>query len=159
MENKLTKGVFLNIMSGDIDDTTKFLNEQKSLKTSKLTNGLFNEYKTIVNRNYTDFEKLSRLEEIILQDRAINNMGEIKFSDMRNEYIYARTDFYRSDRVTKDIRVIVAKVSDVCDDKSQLEDVYNDTRFINIAKIKLQDAMSKILKENITKFQIDYETN
>lgn len=158
MENKLTKGVFINIMSGDIDNLTKFLNEQKSLKKGTKVIPFHKEFKSIVQDHMDTFDKLSMLEEIILQDRAINNMDEIKFSTVR-DYIYARTDFFRNEKFTKDIRVIVAKISDVTDNGDDLDMVYKDQRFIEVAKSKLIDSMKKELNKSITNFQLKYETN
>lgn len=156
MENKLTKGVFINIMSGDIDNITKFLNEQASLTEG--TQSFYKEFKTIVEDHMDTFDKLSMLEEIILQGRAINNMGDIKFSTVR-DYIYARTDFFRNEKFTKDIRVIVAKISDVTDNGDDLDIVYKDQRFIDVAKSKLINMMKKELNKSMTNFQLKYETN
>jgi hypothetical protein len=85
------------------------------------------------------------LEETILQLRAKENIREIKLSVVREEYIYARSPFYRKGSSTKDIRVIVGRTDINGDDLNRLE---KDIQFMERAKRKIQVAMDKVISEN-----------
>ncbi len=65
--------------------------------------------KDIVKEIGGDYTKLASLEEIIIQMRIREDLSDIKLTQVR-EYIYARTPFYRKDKKSKDVRVIVDKV-------------------------------------------------
>jgi hypothetical protein len=95
----------------------------------------------------TNFEKLAKLEGVIMQMRAKELISEeVKLSLVRDEYIYARTIFYREDRETKDIRIIVGKTEFYGND---LEKLYRDRAFMDIAKEKLAKAIDKEIQRNL----------
>jgi hypothetical protein len=95
----------------------------------------------------TNFEKLAKLEGVIMQMRAKELISEeVKLSLVRDEYIYARTIFYREDRETKDIRIIVGKTEFHGND---LEKLSRDETFMNLAKDKLAKAIDKEIQRNL----------
>jgi hypothetical protein len=95
----------------------------------------------------TNFEKLAKLEGVIMQMRAKELIAEeVKLSLVRDEYIYARTIFYREDRETKDIRIIVGKTEFYGND---LDKLYRDETFMSIAKDKLAKAIDKEIQRNL----------
>lgn len=147
--NKLTEGVFAEMVgtSKEINKYTEFLNnvdsKSKNLKT------LRKDYENMTGSNKNLFEKLAKLEEVILQIRAKESMmtgsvDEIKLSLVR-EYLYARYPFYRKGMTTKDIRVIV--------DKSEFwgED-------LNIL-IKNKEFMSKATEKLVKAMDVEIDNN
>jgi hypothetical protein len=92
---------------------------------------------------------MGKLEEIILQLRAVENLENIKLSIVR-DYIYARCPFFRLGKSSKDIRIIV--------DRSEfwsvdLKSLLNNQNFMDKAKSKLIDAMNIEIKNNITEYE------
>ena len=74
---------------------------------------------------------------------------EIKLSLVRNEYIYARTPFYRKDKKAKDVRVIVDKIEFHPEVGTNIEILIGNEDFMARAKEKLTSAMDSEIKENI----------
>jgi ERCC4-related helicase len=153
--NKLntTNGVFIDIVG---DDTTipaydTFIAfEKNSAKVSKKKfTGLAKEYEFITSNNKKTFEQLAALEELILQERAITKLNDIKVSFVR-DYIYVRTPFFRNSNTTKDIRVIVDRV-EFC--PGTADELMNDPAFVQKAKDKLLEAMRKEHAENLKKYE------
>jgi hypothetical protein len=147
--NKLTEGVFAEMVgtSKQINKYTEFLNNIDS-KSKNLKN-LRKDYEIMTGSNKNLFDKLAKLEEVILQIRSKESMmtgsiDEIKLSLVR-EYLYARFPFYRKGMTTKDIRVIV--------DKSEFwgED-------LNIL-VKNKDFMSKAVEKLLKAMDVEIESN
>ena len=76
-------------------------------------------------------------------------LENIKLSTVR-EYIYARSLFYREDKGTKDIRVIVDKTDIYGTD---LKSLLENKDFMTKASSKLETAMDKEIQENLNKIQ------
>jgi hypothetical protein len=150
-ENKLTGGVFTGIVgtTEKISSYDKFLNHAVDMSqphSEELVKHC-NRYKDFIGMMKTNFEKLAKLEGVIMQMRAKELISEeVKLSIVRNEYIYARTLFYREDRETKDIRVIVGKTEF---HGSNLDELYRDDAFMSAAKDKLAKAIDKEIKRNL----------
>lgn len=147
--NKLTEGVFAEMVgtSKEINKYTEFLNnvdsKSKNLKT------LRKDYENMTGSNKNLFEKLAKLEEVILQIRAKESMmtgsvDEIKLSLVR-EYLYARYPFYRKGMTTKDIRVIVDKSEFWGED---LNILIKNKEFMSKATEKLAKAMDVEIDNN-----------
>jgi len=145
----LTEGVFAEMVgtSKQINKYTEFLNNIDS-KSKNLKN-LRKDYEIMTGSNKNLFDKLAKLEEVILQIRSKESMmtgsiDEIKLSLVR-EYLYARFPFYRKGMTTKDIRVIV--------DKSEFwgED-------LNIL-VKNKDFMSKAVEKLLKAMDVEIESN
>lgn len=146
--NKLkhVNGVFTEIVGTQkqLSQFEQFLNmdpKESSDELKKLTHT----YRNIVTKWKGKFDSAALLEETILQLRAKENITEIKLSIVRNEYIYARSPFYRRGGSTKDIRVIVGKTDIDGDDLNRL---FKNIQFMERAKRKIQVAMDKIIAEN-----------
>ena len=146
VKQKHVSGVFTEIVGTPktISQFEQFLNMDPE-ETSDALKKLTGTYKNIVTQWKPQFDKVALLEETILQMRAMENISEIKLSVVRDEYIYARSPFYRRGGSTKDIRVIVGK-TDI--DGEDLNRLAKDIKFMERAKRKVQVAMDKQISEN-----------
>lgn len=148
--NQTIDGVFVDIVgsSNEISQYDKFLNYGKDINTTKDIERYTKEYQELINQNKIGFWKLAKLEEIIMQLRSKENIDDVKLSLVR-EYVYARCPFYRKDKTSKDIRVIVDKSEFV---GTNVEKLYKDKDFISKAKAKLKTAMEIEIEENINEY-------
>jgi hypothetical protein len=146
--NKLkhVNGVFTEIVGTQkqLSQFEQFLNMDPKESSDELKR-LTHTYRNIVTKWKANFDSAALLEETILQLRAKENITEIKLSIVRDEYIYARSPFYRRGGSTKDIRVIVGK-TDI--DGEDLNRLSKNIQFMERAKRKIQVAMDKIIAEN-----------
>jgi hypothetical protein len=150
--NKLTDGVFTGIVgnASEVSTYDRFINLQGDLTNSKESNEFLREYQTVITENKVTFDRLSSLEEIIMQLRSRDSIGDdFKLSIVR-EYIYARTPFFRRDKGTKDIRVIVGLTEFYGEDTRKL--MGND-EFVQKATTKLIDAMNQEISINISQYK------
>jgi hypothetical protein len=150
--NKLTDGVFTGIVgnASEVSTYDRFINLQGDLTNSKESNEFLREYQTVITENKVAFDRLSSLEEIIMQLRSRDSIGDdFKLSIVR-EYIYARTPFFRRDKGTKDIRVIVGLTEFYGEDTRKL--MGND-EFVQRATTKLIDAMNQEISINISQYK------
>ena len=157
--NKNIEGVFIGIVgtSSEISGYHQFINQGEGLNTTDELNALTKEYSTLVTENEGTFEKLTALEEIIMQKRIRENLSDIKLTLVR-DYIYARTPFYRKDKKAKDVRVIVDKVEfqpEVQD--SGVEKLLGNIEFMAKAKEKLAAAMDNEIHENLRTWKEYYK--
>jgi hypothetical protein len=130
---KPTQGVMIHVQ-GDVD---RFIGDDTK------TYGI-ETYKTVYNSIKDRVAQLSAIEELVLQFRCISedNLKNIKLSTLR-EYVYARCPFYRRNKSTKDIRVIVSRI-DIIDPENpnpSLDDLYKNKAFMDKASEKLIVAM------------------
>jgi hypothetical protein len=150
--NKLTDGVFVDIVgtAKEINLYTEFLNNIDS--KSKNLKSLRKEYDALTGQNKNLFEKLAKLEEVIMQIRAkeliMSGPSEVKLSLVR-EYLYARYPFYRKGMLTKDIRVIVDK-SEFWGDN--LNVLLKNKEFMSKATDKLSKAMDEEINSNLHEY-------
>jgi len=150
--NKLTDGVFTGIVgnASEVSTYDRFINLQGDLSNSKESDELLKEYQSVITENKVTFDRLSSLEEIIMQLRSRDNIGDdFKLSIVR-EYIYARTPFFRRDKGTKDIRVIVGLTEFYGEDTRNL---MGNEEFVNRAIMKLTDAMNQEISANISQYK------
>ncbi len=152
--NKLTEGVFAEMVgtSKEINKYTEFLNNIDS-KSKNLKN-LRKDYEIMTGSNKNLFNKLAKLEEVILQIRSKETMmtgqvDEIKLSLVR-EYLYARFPFYRKGMTTKDIRVIVDKSEFWGED---LNILVKNKEFMSKAVEKLTRAMDVEIDSNLHEYK------
>ena len=145
--NKATEGVFTDIVGGgtQIASYDSFINYGTDLKNSKELKKYTKQYTDLIMENKNTFLKLSKLEEVIMQQRSMENIDDIKLSLVR-EYIYARCPFYRKGKLSKDIRVIVDKSEFY---EESVEDLPKNKAFMDRAIEKLKKAMMTEIKENI----------
>lgn len=154
--NKLTDGVFTGIVgnASEVSTYDRFINLQGDLTNSGESDALLKNYQTLVTENKTVFEQLASLEEMIMQLRSRDNIGEdFKLSIVR-EYIYARTPFFRRDKGTKDIRVIVGLTEFYGDNMFNL---MGNEEFVDKAITKLTDAMNQEIGANIAQYKKIYQ--
>jgi hypothetical protein len=146
--NKLkhVNGVFTEMVGTQkqLSQFEQFLNMNPKESSDELKRLTYT-YRNIVTKWKANFDSAALLEETILQLRAKENITEIKLSIVRDEYIYARSPFYRRGGSTKDIRVIVGK-TDI--DGEDLNRLSKNIQFMERAKRKIQVAMDKIIAEN-----------
>jgi hypothetical protein len=122
------------------------VNVDLSVKHSDDLNRYCKKYRDVINKNKVKFQNLAKLEEVIMQLRSKETIKEnVKLSLVR-EYIYARSLFYREDKGTKDIRVIVGKTEFYGTD---LEKLSESPIFMDTAVTKLETAMDKEISENL----------
>ena len=145
--NQTIDGVFTDLVEvGQIPSYDKFVNYGNDIKVSKDLKKFTTEYKNTVKVFGPTVEKLATLEEIIMQMRAKESVDEIKLSLVR-DHLYARCSFFRRDRLSKDIRVIV--------DKSEfwptenVDTLLENKDFMDKAVSKLTRAMETEIKNNI----------
>lgn len=136
MKNReLTNGVFIGIVKDAHDFVEDILTDDA------------NKYLETVKAIRTNLELLEKLEERILQKKCIDTLDDskIKLSILRNSYVYARYPFYRKNKKSKDIRVIVSKVPFNANGVSKIDDLYSNERIMRRAKAALTGAMMKSL--------------
>ena len=86
--------------------------------------------------------------------RIREDLSDIKLTQVR-EYIYARTPFYRKDKKSKDVRVIVDKME--FHPEKDLEILSGNEEFMLKAKMKLAQAMDLEIEENIRVFKSTFK--
>ena len=86
--------------------------------------------------------------------RIREDLSDIKLTQVR-EYIYARTPFYRKDKKSKDVRVIVDKIE--FHPEEDLEILSGNKEFMIKAKMKLAQAMDLEIEENIRVFKSTFK--
>lgn len=131
-EIKTTQGVMIHVQ----DDVKRFIGNDIDSPIIQLYQKAFNDIAWNV-------EKMSRLEELVLQQRCIGTGDnlKIKLSFLR-EYVYARCPFYRRDKSTKDIRVIVSRTDLIYPNRiPSINELSNDDEFMTRAKYRLIMAM------------------
>jgi hypothetical protein len=147
--NKSIEGVFTDIVGNteEISAYDIFIGNEKN--SSKTVKKFVDQYKKSITKLRNDFEKLAKLEELIMQTRSRDNLTDIKLSLVR-DYIYARCNFYRIGKTAKDIRIIVDNVEFW--DKN-IDNLLKNEKFMEKAKTKLFAAMTKEIENNIASFQ------
>jgi len=153
--NKSVEGVFVDIVgsSTELSSYDVFMNIKSKNKSNSLKSFL-DEYRKIITENKSEFERLAKIEEIIMQLRLLD-IKDIKLSLVR-EYVYARCSFFRIGKTSKDIRVIVDNVEFWESDMVKLS---TNEEFMTKAKNKLIRAMEKEVDENIENFNFIIKTN
>ena len=138
---KHVNGVFTEVVGSDkeISKFEIFLNSSPKDPSTELVN------LNIVSKWKGNFESVALLEELILQLRSMENLSEIKLSIVRDEYIYARSPFYRRGGSTKDIRVIVGRTDIDGDDLNRLS---KDIKFMEVCQRKIKTAMGSVIAMN-----------
>jgi len=148
--NIYTDGVFTDIVGNQYQtpEYERFNNVQNQLNPPKGDlKKILSTYDKLINDNKQLFHKLSSYEEVIMQIRVRDNIkdDDIKFNIVR-EYIYARVPFYRTDKDTKDVRVIVGLTEFY---GTNTEKFYVNKEFMEKAKEKIILAMDDIIQSNL----------
>ena len=151
--NKFTDGVFVDIVGTSKEKPLydRFIETQLSIKNPEpdFYSYLIN-YKHAITLHRNLFEDIALMETIIMQMRSRDNIvyDDIKLYIVR-EYIYARIPFYRTDKDSKDIRILVGMVEKYGDDIPTLS---GNIELLEIAKTKLYFNMQSIINQNIKKY-------
>jgi len=134
------------------DDINRFIGEDEDKPIFKLYIDTYNKIKY-------DIEQMAYLEELILQQKCMGtNPDKIKLSFLR-DYVYARCPFYRKDKETKDIRVIVSRtdIIDPTNPNPLLDDLYRTESFMTKARMKLFEAMVDEYARNTKAYYNTYQ--
>jgi hypothetical protein len=145
----VTKGVFIHLIGSDTEIPSYDVLLNYKVSKDKTLKKYTSEYSNLITKHKPIINNMGKLEEIILQLRAVENLENIKLSIVR-DYIYARCPFFRLGKSSKDIRIIV--------DRSEfwsvdLKSLLNNQNFMDKAKSKLIDAMNIEIKNNITEYE------
>ncbi len=149
--NKKNEGVFVELVGSDekISAFDVFINNNNPKEMSETLSTFVQDYKATVDKFRKEFSRLSVLEELIMQLRSKEDM-EIKLSiagggsSGTSQYIYARSNFYRKEKVAKDIRVVVDPLEFWQDKiKTGVDDLRKHKDFMEKASDKLIRAMEE----------------
>ena len=148
--NKYTEGVFTDIVGdqNSIPSYDRFLNVQNDLNTpTGELKKISERYRKQIIKQKVGFEKLAKMEELIMQLRTRDNLksGDIKLNILR-EYVYARIPFYRTDKDTKDVRVLIDSYEMFGND---IDSLYGSKELMLLSMEKLKLAMDKVINENL----------
>ena len=146
-KQKHTKGAFIDLI-GDpysYSEMAKFVINSPSPASEELKS-LTKVYSNSVDQITDKLNYLAKLEELILQMRAMENLVEIKLSIVRDDYVYARSPFLRIGSSTKDLRIIVGKTDSLGNDLEKLE---KDDVFMERAKRKMKESMKEMIVKTV----------
>lgn len=145
--NEFTDGVFSKFYGGTqvIPAFDAFLEKNNPENPSNNLRKFSKSYKDYVTKERNQLERISLIEEIIMQLRAKEKLEDVKVSFVR-EYIYARAPFYRRDKTSKDVRVIVDNKEFW---KLNLKKLLMNEEFMQKAKEKLTKQMDILIAKNM----------
>ena len=155
---KLNNGVFLKVV-GDretIPQWEQFITDDGTDLNPE--NGLakfLESYKIKVTDIKTDLQQLADLEVIILQARALSNLfGNVKLYTVKDKYIYARTNFYRTDNNINELRVLIDPIDLYFPNGTTVDPdiLFGNDEFMKKVYDKLTDSMMITLRENVDNF-------
>lgn len=150
--NKMISGVFSTINGNDkkIASYDAFLNSSGLKTNSANIKRYVDLYREEMDKERKKFEYFSALERVIMQQRSMDNISQIRVYKVR-EYLYARCPFYRDDVATKDVRILVDNAEFWPQSIAKIE---KDEKFMKKAKEKLRKLMADILQDSITKLEL-----
>jgi len=111
-------------------------------------------YKERVTSVKTDIQELSDLEVIILQIRSLSNLfGNVKLYTVKDKYIYARTNFYRSDNEINELRILIDPI-DLYFPNGTVDPqiLFGNEDFMKKVYYKLRTSMLETIIENVDNF-------
>jgi hypothetical protein len=108
---------------------------------------IIEKYRKQIIKQKVGFEKLAKMEEVIMQLRTRDNLkaSDIKLNILR-EYVYARIPFYRTDKDSKDVRVLIDTYKEYGDD---IDSLYGNMELMSLSMEKLKLAMDKVINDNL----------
>jgi hypothetical protein len=112
-------------------------------------------YKERVTSMKTDIQELSDLEVIVLQIRALSNLfGNVKLYTVKDKYIYARTNFYRTDNDINELRVLIDPIDLYFPNGMTVdpEILFGNEDFMKKVYYKLRTSMLTTIIENVDNF-------
>jgi hypothetical protein len=111
-------------------------------------------YKDRITSVKTDIQELADLEVIILQIRALSNLvGNVKLYTVKDKYIYARTNFYRSDNEINELRILIDPI-DLYFPNGTVDPqiLFGNEDFMKKVYYKLRTCMLETIIENVDNF-------
>lgn len=159
---KLNQGVFLKIVGNSEvrPQWEQFLTEDNGTDLHPeigLAN-LMERYKTTVTNTKTDLQELADLEVIILQIRALSNLvGNVKLYTVKDKYIYARTNFYRTDNDINELRVLIDPIDlHFPTGEGDPNILFGNEDFMKKVYYRLRTTMLSTIIENVDNFKKIY---
>jgi hypothetical protein len=111
-------------------------------------------YKDRITSVKTNIQELADLEVIILQIRALSNLvGNVKLYTVKDKYIYARTNFYRSDNEINELRILIDPI-DLYFPNGTVDPqiLFGNEDFMKKVYYKLRTCMLETIIENVDNF-------
>ena len=112
-------------------------------------------YKERVTAMKTDIQELSDLEVIVLQIRSLSNLiGNVKLYTVKDKYIYARTNFYRTDNEINELRVLIDPIDLYFPNGMTVDPqiLFGNEDFMKKVYYKLRTSMLETIIENVDNF-------
>jgi len=112
-------------------------------------------YKERVTSVKTDIQELSDLEVIILQIRSLSMLvGNVKLYTVKDKYIYARTNFYRSDNEINELRILIDPIDLYFPNGMTVDPqiLFGNEDFMKKVYYKLRTSMLETIIENVDNF-------
>lgn len=142
--SEINQGVFVELKATHKRKSAiqTFVDKEHFMKSSHETELLLAEYTETVISIQRELKLASFLEELIMLNRAKNNIRDFKISLVR-EYIYVRMNCYRPDVETRDLRVIVGTTIQYGD---QVEALFANEEFMDKAKKKIESQIDEMIQ-------------
>jgi hypothetical protein len=112
-------------------------------------------YKERVTSMKTDIQELADLEVIVLQIRSLSNLvGNVKLYTVKDKYIYARTNFYRTDNDINELRVLIDPIDLYFPNGMTVDPqiLFGNEDFMKKVYYKLRTSMLETIIENVDNF-------
>jgi hypothetical protein len=166
--NKTTEGVFVNIMgtSSKRSSYDQFITRNPEDFTDQdpryCVADYVRDYSNKVGQLKVDLQQLSDLEVIIMQMRSKSSMSEnITLYTVRDVYIYARCPFFRVDKDTNEVRVLVDNVEFNLNPEGELDlsMLSGNDEFMDKVHKKLSEVMDNEILSNTKDYKKIYKKN
>jgi hypothetical protein len=112
-------------------------------------------YKDRITSVKTNIQELADLEVIILQIRSLSNLvGNVKLYTVKDKYVYARTNFYRTDNDINELRVLIDPIDLYFPNGMTVdpEILFGNEDFMKKVYYKLRTSMLETIIENVDNF-------
>jgi hypothetical protein len=111
-------------------------------------------YKERITSMKVGIQELADLEVIVLQIRSLSNLfGNVKLYTVKDRYIYARTNFYRTDNEINELRILIDPIDLYFPNGTvDLEILFGNVSFMNRVYYKLRTSMLETIIENVDNF-------
>ena len=155
---KLSSGVFLKVMGNQEQrpQWEQFMTEDHGTDLHpEIGLAKFEQlYKERVTGMKSDLQELADLEVIILQIRALSMLvGNVKLYTVKDKYIYARINFYRTDNNINELRVLIDPIDLYFPNgAADPEILFGNEVFMKKVYYKLRMSMLATIIENVDNF-------
>ena len=155
---KLNNGVFLKVMGNQEQrpQWEQFMTEDHGTDLHpEIGLARFVEvYKDRITSMKTNIQELADLEVIVLQIRALSNLiGNVKLYTVKDKYIYARVNFYRTDNDINELRVLIDPIDLYFPDgAADPQILFGNDEFMKKVYYKLRMSMLATIIENVDNF-------